>query len=364
MNWFYDLKIGRKFALGFGLCLTLAVLVGIVALSRMAQMNRNATLLDTDTIAGASAITDITAHARLFRTLEYQYLLATDNATLDQDEADMREEQALTEASLDAYGKAITPPENRQDFDVLKADWQGYLRLHARFMPIGRRKDYKVGQAILNGPMYAQFSSFSGKLDEMDSWNDARGTKLTEEAKTTYASARALIIGLLILAVGMGTLVGVTITRYMTKTLAQISERMGMLGRHLLHQPDPRCGGAGAGRPDGGDQDGDAAAASRRQGRVRGCGPDVQHNPGAGEDHHLLLPRLPGEPEYARQPDADVGEPGQPGGQRPGGHFPAVRGGHRGDRRLHAGSGPGVRTVRQRGRRDRPRQQQPGGLHR
>ncbi len=40
MNWFFNFKTARKLALGFGLCLTLAVLVGGVAITRMAQMNK------------------------------------------------------------------------------------------------------------------------------------------------------------------------------------------------------------------------------------------------------------------------------------------------------------------------------------
>lgn len=229
MNWFYNLKTGRKLALGFGLCLALAVLVGAVALSRMAQMNRAAGLLNTGTIAGESAIADITAHARRFRTVEYQHLLATDQAGMALKENDLQKEANATQAALDVYGKVVTQPQDRQNFNDLKAEWDACLSLHQKFLPVSHHNDFKDGAALLNGPMSAQFHRFTDKLDEIKAWNDARGVKLSKEAETTYTSARALIISLLILAVALGTLVGVTIARYMTRTLAQVSERMERL---------------------------------------------------------------------------------------------------------------------------------------
>ena len=229
MNWFVNLKTAYKLALGFGLCLSFAVLISGVAIQRMAQMNRAAALLDSDTIAGESALLDVTAHARRFRTLEYQHLLATTPAGMTHYEGELQQEFDKTQTALATYEQSITQPEDRQNFTRMKAEWDNYQTLHRSFLPVSHRNDFKAGVALLNGPIFVQFHRFTDKLDEMKSWNDARGAKLTKEAEADYNSARATIIGLLLLAVALGTLVGVAITRYMTRTLAQLSERMQTL---------------------------------------------------------------------------------------------------------------------------------------
>ncbi len=229
MNWFNNLKTAYKLALGFGLCLFLAALVGGVAIQRMAQMNRVANLLDTDTIAGESALLDITAHALRFRSLEFQHLLAPTPAGMVQYEGQLQKESDQTQAALTTYENSIFQPEDRQNFAGLKAEWNNYQPLHQSFLPISHRNDFKAGAAMLDGPMHDQFQRFTDNLDRMKAWNDARGVKLSKEAQSVYTAARATIIGLLLLAVVLGTLTGVAITRYMTGTLAQVSGRLSTL---------------------------------------------------------------------------------------------------------------------------------------
>ncbi len=229
MNWFANLKTAYKLALGFGLCLLLAVLVGGVAIQRMAQMNRVANLLDTDTIAGESALIDITAHARRFRSLEFQHLLAPTPAGMARHEGELEKEADAMQTALSTYENSISQPEDRQNFAGLKAEWNNYQPLHQSFLPVSHRNDFKAGEAMLDGPMHDQFQRFTDKLQEIKSWNDARGAKLSKEAASDYASARATVIGLLLLALVLGTLTGVAITRYITRTLALVSQRMQTL---------------------------------------------------------------------------------------------------------------------------------------
>ena len=56
MNWFVNLRIAHKLALGFGLCLSLAVLVGVVAITRMAQMNKASGNIVSGSLAGVEAL--------------------------------------------------------------------------------------------------------------------------------------------------------------------------------------------------------------------------------------------------------------------------------------------------------------------
>ena len=229
MNWLYNLKTAQKLTLGFGLCLSLSLLVGVVAITRMARMNHSASLIKSQGLDGAAALTGVVEHARRFRTLEFQYLLATDAPTRDKYSASLQQEQARTASSIDSYKKTISDAADQQNFEDLQAGWQGYLSLHEQFLPISRRNDLKGGQAILNGPMDKQFHIFTGKLDDMVDFNIQGGDRLVQEANQLYVGSRTLVIGLLFLAIILGSAFGILITRYITRMLAQVSEGMEML---------------------------------------------------------------------------------------------------------------------------------------
>ena len=70
MNWFSNLKTGRKLALGFGTCLLLALTVGVVALSRMAQMNRLEKEITEVSLTGIKTLAVADAAMRQVRILE------------------------------------------------------------------------------------------------------------------------------------------------------------------------------------------------------------------------------------------------------------------------------------------------------
>lgn len=231
MNWFYNLKIARKLALGFGLCLLFAVLVGTVAIVRMTQMNALCQHITNSSTARIITLSKFNTSVRQFRLHEFQHCIAQDKPTMQREEGKMQVEQDNADASLAAYEKlcSATQPEDRQNLDALQADWKHYLEVHQTFLPISRRDDNKHSQAMLVGPLQESFQPLTDQVVVMLDWNVSRGQEQSQEAAASFVSARLIIIGLLALAVLLGALTSVVITRYMTKTLAQVSERMETL---------------------------------------------------------------------------------------------------------------------------------------
>ncbi len=230
MNWFYNLKTARKLALGFGLCLALTLLVGAVAISRMAQMNRKAGLLDAGTSRGMRALVTFSGPMRQFRITEYRAALNNDPAKFAKDAARLAEMRDQAREGLAAYEAGVSVPEDRANIEALKASWAQYLALHDReLMPALRRADSAREKALLNDTMRDISLHMYDQLDAMLGWNERRSARLRAEADQAYVSERSAVLSLLALAVLLGTLIAVVTTRYMTSTLAQLSERMKML---------------------------------------------------------------------------------------------------------------------------------------
>ena len=229
MNWFYNLKTARKMALGFGLCLTLAVLVGAVAISRMAQLNKISENIISDSLAGVEALAGVQAGAREFRTIEYRHALSFTPGEMAKAEVDLTKAQDDTDKSLKAYQDALADPEDTKNFNALQSEWQKYVVMKDAFLVVSRKNDDKGCAVLLNGPMKDQFDRVTGLLDTMMAWNQKHGENYSRQAQAAYNSARAIITGLLLLAVALGTLAGVLISRYVVKALAQVSGRLDSL---------------------------------------------------------------------------------------------------------------------------------------
>jgi methyl-accepting chemotaxis protein len=153
MNWFSNLKTGRKLALGFGTCLLLALTVGAVALSRMAQMNRLEKEITEVSLTGIKTLAVADAAMRQVRILEYRHVLTDEAAAMDKIEGLMNAQQERIGAALDDYERSIVDAEDRKNLDTLKGHWERYQTLHQKVLQLGRRNDTRRGAALLNGPM-------------------------------------------------------------------------------------------------------------------------------------------------------------------------------------------------------------------
>jgi methyl-accepting chemotaxis protein len=228
MTWFYNLKIAQKLALGFGLCLMLAALIGGIAISRMAQMDSTSSMLNRQTVAGLVALERFSAPIRQFRTTEYRAVLSdSDQDQWQKDEARLTTLRSDAEQGLEDYGKSVTETDDKQRYTKVTSEWHSYLAMHdGQLVPTLNSHDLGTGKQLLNKTMRDPFLQLSDDLDQMAEWNAKHGDQLSRAAKNDYLTGRAIVLGLLVLAISIGILWGVFITRYVTGTTAQISGRL------------------------------------------------------------------------------------------------------------------------------------------
>ena len=229
MNWFTNLKVAGKLALGFGLCLTLATLIGTVAVTRMAQMNTITKDLNSDTVGGLDDLGKFNAAARQLRTVEYRHVLSSTPADKAKAENDMVEAEGEAQKALQDYKDSSMDDMDRQNTDTLLNEWQKYVALKPQLLDLSQHNDIHACAALINGTMRDQFLRATDKSREMVAWNEKRGEWYSRNAERAYDSGRGLTIGLLALAVALGSLMGWFITRYMTRTLTETSARLEKL---------------------------------------------------------------------------------------------------------------------------------------
>lgn len=229
MNWFNNLKIGRKLALGFGLCLLLAAANVAVAVSQMARMSALSKSIVSDSVVGLIALTHFQAAAQQFRLDENRHLLSFSRADKDKAEQDLTAAQAQADEALNAYAATTVDVTGDRNIHRLEWEWQAYAGTKDQLLTLSRTNNVRAGAALLNGPLSGQFAQVTDTLDEIVAWNEAHGEAYSRQAQSTYTEARALMIGLLAAALALGALVGLFVTRFIQHNLALVSGRLDKL---------------------------------------------------------------------------------------------------------------------------------------
>ena len=232
MNWFNNLKIGRKLALGFGLCLLLAAVNVAIAVSQLAHLHRVSQLIISDPLEGTDGLAKVIESAGRFRTLEFQRLLATGPTEAARDDAELAAARAQTQKGMDDYAVTMTSDDDRRNFDALGDDWRQYLATHdSKFLPLAQARKTPQGVALLNGPLQSQYRVATDKLDAMLVWNEQRGGWYQRQSEAAYRSSVTLLVGLLLAALVLSALAGLAVTRFIANNLAAVSGRLDKLSR-------------------------------------------------------------------------------------------------------------------------------------
>ncbi|BDI33526.1 hypothetical protein CCAX7_55770 [Capsulimonas corticalis] len=230
MNWFTDLKIGRKLALGFGLCLLFCTLVGATAVNRMGTMNATMHRAIGDSVVGLHALARINAGARRLRTLEFQHAIESSPKAIAGFERDMTECRAEVDLAMQEYGSSATDSVDQKNFTALQSEWREYTGAHdAMLMPMSRRFEEKDAVTLLNGSMRTQFHALTDNLDVMLEWNHAHGDWYGREVQQTFRAASKAVCAALIFALLFASFLGFYITRLITRSIADVAERLTSL---------------------------------------------------------------------------------------------------------------------------------------
>lgn len=229
MNWFNNLKIAIKLSLGFGACLVLAAVIGVTAIDRMATMSRAMDSALRQSVGELNDLARIIAATRHVRTLEFQYVI--DNSPKERAgfSRDMAQELAIVKPLADDYGKSITDPIDKANYDTLSNDWLDYLSEHNIEMQLARSHQDLQAESELNGPMRVKFHAYGDLLNKMVDWNTRHGEWYDREVNRIYHSAAILVVTVLMLTLALASLIGVFISKRVRTSLVEVSHRLETL---------------------------------------------------------------------------------------------------------------------------------------
>ncbi len=208
-----NMKIGSRLGFGFGIIMVLLVVVGGFSIVEISQLGKELNTIVSDrfpkTVAANDIIDQVNAAARALRNMallkstqdvekEYQRILEArkiNGEKLKYLESSIADEKGKT--LLKAMNEVI--PDYRRQTD-------GYLEL----LKSGKRD---AALTLLMGDLRSSQNAFNATVNDLIKYQTDMVNEAGKEAASEVAKARTIIIGLLIVALILGGMLGLLITR-------------------------------------------------------------------------------------------------------------------------------------------------------
>jgi methyl-accepting chemotaxis protein len=210
MAWFNNLKIGKKLGLGFGVVLVLTGVLGVFSIRQISKINANTVDIETSWLPSVRTLGELRNDANLTRRWESSYFLNSDKA-----EAQARIDHSIADLHDDEkkYEALISSDEERRIYEEFRSAWDKYIAIKDRVLELSRQGKEKEAQALTMSEGLATFAQTDKLLVDDVALNDKGAADSAKVAAAVYSASRYWVIGMLVGAVLIGTVIATAIAR-------------------------------------------------------------------------------------------------------------------------------------------------------
>jgi methyl-accepting chemotaxis protein len=238
MNSLARLRVGPRLQLGFGIVLALMLFMLLVGLSRMAIIQANLEEIVQNDYAQITQLNKMRDAVR-FRGI------ALRDVVLQEDFSFKREESKRMRVAREAYQKAdaalaklVVDADNLSILTSIRQSEAKSAEQITLVMDASLSEDNVTAQALIRDQVRNQQQELIDKLDAMLLKLEKHSLSMSEQARSSYESARILMLILGLLALVAGVVVALMLTRSLTGRLGgavQLAHRItnGDLSGHV-----------------------------------------------------------------------------------------------------------------------------------
>ena len=216
MKVFANMRTAVKLGLGFGVCVALTALLGIVSLRQTAVLASGTGEMYSDTVLGLQSLNKITRAVQLHRLWSYRHIFASTDATRKDVEGKIEAQKQAAENGIAEYTKVADSPAEKEHVANLQAAWKEYLTYHQATMDLnsGTQKPKELEEQASRS--YPSFSKATDEVATLIDINEKTGHERMAAATQAANSARTTIWALMIACAAIATFLAAAISRYLT----------------------------------------------------------------------------------------------------------------------------------------------------
>ncbi|MFA9219236.1 MAG: methyl-accepting chemotaxis protein, partial [Sphingomonadaceae bacterium] len=219
MSWFFNLRIAVKLLLSFCLVLSLSVVLGGVAVLQMGMINRTSTALSEHWLPSVRMALTLRSQLGEYRRWELAHMLTRDVGRMQRYEQTMADTRAAMRSVGERYAPLLTIPAQQEQYRATLALWGRFLVEDTRMIEASRRLDKDRAAEIARGESARLYEALTTSLNELVRHSEEGAASASDAATQAFVSARAWIVGLLLLNIALGLLLALWVARIVARPL-------------------------------------------------------------------------------------------------------------------------------------------------
>jgi methyl-accepting chemotaxis protein len=214
-----SIGIASRATLGFSLIALFVLFLGGMSLKQMAELNQNAVDISGNWLKATRILGELADTTTRFRTMSYFIQVNRDQANIDK--ADARLEDLTNQARklMTAYAPTISSPTEQGLYDDLTKAMNNYITAQDRLRQASKGKQEDSIAGMINGELKTYSDQMSPLLAKLIELNRKGADAAVADSQSDYASARNLIIIVLVLVAALTVLLAILLTRSIVRPL-------------------------------------------------------------------------------------------------------------------------------------------------
>jgi methyl-accepting chemotaxis protein WspA len=239
-NW----TIRQRLLGSFAVILALMMIMGGIAYTRLAAIEKAATSAAADFIPGLYYSTEIRACLLMSYSLTVEELGQSDILATERLQARRRANQEKFEGSMRKYSATLNTPKTRELFETFKAQVAPYARLQEEVLQLSSDLKYKELNQTWHGQLDPAFEKARETMQLAADWNKASADQSLREIATAIKSAKIQMLASFAAALSFILVGAYYLVRSIVRPLRQLNEivdvmRAGDFSKRLtLEQQD------------------------------------------------------------------------------------------------------------------------------
>ncbi|OZI13473.1 methyl-accepting chemotaxis protein [Bacillaceae bacterium SAS-127] len=217
------LSVGKKIMLGFGIILLLLTVVSVLSLTKMSVMNEKSELIVDSWMPGVASINRINYETENVKSLTLMHIQSENKDEKEQIEKELTKRNDSVLKVMAAYEKTIYLDEDRQHFDELQSDWDRFLADNKKTIQFSSQGKQQLAQFNLQKDKVL-FDAMQENLDFLVALNEEQADKAAQQSKDSYQSARMQTFLFLGLALLLGVIITIGLTRNIVGPLRAVTD--------------------------------------------------------------------------------------------------------------------------------------------
>lgn len=234
MNWFSNLKIGKKLAVAFGVIEILMVGLGVFSLSQLSKVNGSTVEIATNWMPSVAIIGKLQFDAAMVRRFELDYVLARDSAEMDKFQTSLNDYLVTVADDRKKYEPLISSDQERHLYEEFNSSWDKYLAVANQVVQFSKQNKKSEARDLTLGQASSLFTTAVEALHEDLDLNHKGGIEAANDAAATYSSSRYWVIGLLLAAAVVGFVIATGLARSVSTAVNRMSVALGEIAANNL----------------------------------------------------------------------------------------------------------------------------------